>query len=183
MSMLGVELDLVKVLIHEGNYADLIDNFNCGIVYFNQFLEKSYKVYKDGLGVTRLIIDKKAHKIVGYYTLSCSAVLHIDGSETKSIPSIEITMFAIDSIYQDLLYKTEEPYVLSDYILWGIIAEIRDLSEIIGISYITLYAVKDAYKFYLRNGFFDFEQFMEPIYNKDVKGCIPMFINLTMVDN
>ena len=66
----------------------------------------------------------------------------------------------------------------SDYCLFYLFEIIDDICTHCGAAHIVLYSVKQAEGFYKRHHFERFKELMERPSNREIDGCIPMFINL-----
>jgi hypothetical protein len=171
-------------------------SFNAGNAYlsFNDFINKEVEGYtNDGEGVTYLVWNiqydtdgsEQSRDIVGYYTLSATAIPYIDrirldeeeikatgeefSSETCGIPALEIKMFAIDEKYQDLCYVYEgEDLPISAWILRNIVNYSHTLlEEVLGFKALFLHSLPEAESFYAMNGFNPMEVNMQPLHCVD----------------
>lgn len=153
------------------------DNFDCGNEEINNYLKD--KAIEDDIGLTYLVIDK-FNTVVGYCTIACSGITHKYQNNIRTIPSIEIRYFAIDSKLQKLQYdKTDKHYYFSDYVMSEFMYKCSEIAgNIIAARYIILYSVENAVKFYTRLGFCDFVEFFEPNKYRYIDGCKPMYIEI-----
>ena len=153
------------------------ENFDVGKEEINHYLK--HKELDDDIGLTYLVIDQYS-SVVGYCTIACSGITHRYQNNIRTIPSIEIRYFAIDSKLQKLQYdKTEEHYYFSDYVMSEFMYKCSEIAEnIIAARYIILYSVEDAIKFYTRLGFCDFAEFFEADKYRYIDGCKPMYIEI-----
>lgn len=153
------------------------DNFDCGNEEINNYLKN--KAIEDDIGLTYLVIDK-FNTVVGYCTIACSGITHKYQNNIRTIPSIEIRYFAIDSKLQKLQYdKTDKHYYFSDYVMSEFMYKCSEIAgNIIAARYIILYSVENAVKFYTRLGFCDFVEFFEPNKYRYIDGCKPMYIEI-----
>lgn len=104
-----------------------------------------------------------------------------------SLAAVKIDVFAVDRKYQKMHYNKEsetacdhdEHYYLSDYIMCRVIQHCNEISEEkVLVDYILLYADKHAKRFYDRNLFLEFEEYMQEEYNMEINKNIPMYIKL-----
>lgn len=73
----------------------------------------------------------------------------------------------------------DEHYYFSDDIMGTILEHCRNISEEGALArYIVLYADKDAYRYYERNGFQDYSEFMIKENNQEIMKNIPMYMQL-----
>ena len=172
-----------QVVLFQSKYinSDLINSFDCGNKDINDYLKKVDKVFNDGMGVTKLIINEDETKLIGFYTLASSSMLQTIDKYNRALPAIEIKMFAMDLKYQDILcYKDMEyeKYTFISALFSDIIDDIVDLSnDIIGIKYIILQSVPKAIKFYRRSSFYpihEVNEYLELPYDRFSTGCKEM---------
>jgi len=172
-----------KIVLFENKYSqlNLINTFDCGNEDINKYIKKVNEVYINGMGVTKLIVNKEETEIIGFYTLCSSAMLQIIDNHNRALPAIEIKIFAMDLKYQNILFykdMEDEKLTFSSAMFTDIIEDIVELSnESIGVKYIILHSVTDAIKFY-RRGFFvsinEINEFLELPYDRFSTGCKEM---------
>lgn len=163
------------------NKTHNIENFSCGAFGIDNFLQKeALEENKKGKSITRVI--KNIHdKIVGYYTINCSAVIDKSGGIIVYHPAIELKMFALHNDIRGEKYPQEgyEDFNYSYVMLWKVIEEITNITETtIGAEYIILYSVPYAFDLYNNNGFSPFTKYMEKNEDDFVGECIPMYLKL-----
>lgn len=169
---------------------DKIQGFSCGNEALDDFFHKELLVNghvntEDGLPYK--VVDKKNGNIISVFSLASSGVMVDVGKYTHVFPAIKIDVLAVSVPYQKLhmdeLSKMEdnpdEHYYFSDAIMCEIIKKCRFISEeIMTVDYIILYADKNAYRYYQRNRFNDFNKYMLSESNCEISANIPMFIKL-----
>ena len=73
----------------------------------------------------------------------------------------------------------DEHYYFSDDIIGNVISHCREISEEKALAdYIVLYADKKAYRYYERNGFHDYSDYMVKENNQEISKNIPMYMEL-----
>lgn len=123
-------------------------------------------------------------QIIAIVGLTMSGILHEQQRYRNLLPAIKIDILAVDHKYQKLHYDVEsleanDHYYLSDDILGQIIKYCREISEkYILAEYILLYADKNAIRYYERNGFSTFEEFMSEEYNMYINENVPMYMDI-----
>lgn len=155
----------------------LLKDFDCLDEGINNYLyEKAYKDDNLGLGNTHLLIDVTNNKLIGYYTLRNSVLIHdVGNNKTESIPTIEVYMFAIDKNYQGKIYKGDNKY--SDIMFNNLYQQCYNCRvEISGARFIALNSLKKAKNFYIRQYCDDVLDLVRLPYDKyvDMNNCITM---------
>ena len=111
---------------------------------------------------------------------------HMDGY-VKILPAIKIDVFAVDVKYQKLHLNEEsrasdepsEHFYFADKIMCDVVLKCRSINDNeITARYILLYADKKALRFYQRNSFGDFSDYMEREHNMETDANIPMYMEL-----
>jgi len=131
-------------------FVPLLKRFNCGEPSMDGFLKQWALEYdKIGEGKTFLLHDKAENLIVGYFTLKCSSISIFDeemDEESRVLPAIEISRFAIDNKYQDMHIGTT--------VFAAVIHLINKLKEeFIGVRLITLFAIPNPKVIHLYKNF------------------------------
>ncbi len=177
LSLYGVEIQFEFFKLSSSN-GSLLEDFDCGNSAINEYFHKECR--EDSGSVTYLAVDRSSGKIVGVACLACSGILHVIGQYRNTIPAISIKYFAIKSDFHKMKhYPEEDHFYFSDQVLCDLIRICYNISEnTIGAEYIILYAVPDAVKFYTRNGFKEFSEFMVPDNTRFLNECIPMYMRL-----
>ncbi len=131
--------------------------------------------------------DTQNQNTIAIVSLAASGILFRMSNFTQTLPAIKIDILAADKNYQKIHYDEDsekatdssEHYYFMDDIMGTIINHIRRISEEFAlVEYIILYAAKDAYHFYERNGFSDYTEYMEAECNQKIRDNIPMFFKL-----
>lgn len=185
----GEEISYDYSLIEPNDY-EALRTFDCGNKKLNDFIHN--EVIKNGVvnnedGLLYKVVDSKLNRIIGVVSLAASGILVTMTGFTKILPGVKIDVFAIDKMYQKLHYdknsadskKSSAHYYFSDEIMGIFIKRCNTISEQYAHArYITLYADKKAYRFYKRNFFKDFTEFMEKENNMEIRENIPMYMSL-----
>ncbi len=173
----GEEIDF-KLSLLSPSSVELLGDFDCGNGVINDYLKKDS--CGDGGCVTYLVVDKATRKIIGFASLACSGIHYCIGSYRHTLPAIEIKYFAITSGLHKLPQdRKEKHYYFSDRVLCELIRCCNDITErIIGAEYIVLYSVPEAVSFYRRNGFKEYDKFMNSDNIRFLEGCTPMYLVL-----
>lgn len=159
------------------NDIEFVQSFDCGNEIINNYLKEH--AYNDSKSTTSLIYDLSNNHVVSYYSLNCSGFVINSNSHIIIYPAVEIKMFAVDENYKHILFSSEDNFTLSDYIFSNVISKIYDFTEeYCGADKVILYSVPRAEKFYRKNGFKRFQDFMLQSESKFIDGCIPMYMNL-----
>lgn len=172
-----------KLVEYSSKYYDTVKKFKCGNSVIDDYIVNKAK---DDIGtVTYLVINADIPEVIGFISLSCSGIKHnfcadsgYSVSETKA--AIEIKYFAIASKFHKLLYDdSDEHFYFSDMVFCEALKKCRYISEnIIGAEYIMLYSVDTAKRFYKRNLFETFTEYMSRDNINFLEGCTPMYICL-----
>ena len=156
-----------------------VEKFKCGLSSLDSYIQQyAIKETEEGIATTKVIIGSKG-SIIGYYTISCSAIIDCTGGKQQYSSAIELKMFAINDKFRGKEYPDEEyeGFKYSEVILWKAIEDIDNIrKESIGAEYIVLYAVPHAVSLYSNNGFCKFTEYMNVNEDDFLEGCIPMFL-------
>lgn len=164
--------------------------FTCGNKKLDEHIHNS--VIQNGKiadedGLYFVFIDEKTNKIIGVVSLATSGIVFEQTNYMHVLPAIKIDVLAVDTNYQKLHYNKEseeaedhdDHYYFSDDIMGEIITHCRMISEFKALAqYIVLYADKKAERYYERNGFLCFEEFMVKENNQEINENIPMYMSL-----
>lgn len=158
-----------------------ISKFKCE----NREMERFFKneALKDNESVTYLSIDEERDVIVSILTISATAIFMMKPNKRKDynyfISAIEVKKFAVNTEYKHMKYSEDRDTTLSMELFMRYIDQIHIISqEIVGASKIVLYSVPEAYNFYKKCRFRDFDSFMQKDDTPYLKGCKPMFLSL-----
>lgn len=185
----GEEISYDYHLIKPGDYVAL-QAFSCGNEKLDKFIHDELIVNgevntEDGLPFK--VEDTSTRKIIGVVSLAASGIIFKVNNYTHVLPSIKIDVFAIDKAYQKLHYDEysksselpDEHYYFSDDVMGTFIKHCRDIAEEKAIAhYIVLYADKKAKRFYTRNLFNEFSEFMVKEKNMEIEANDPMYMKI-----
>lgn len=182
---ISYDFDLLKV-----EDGDSLQLFTCG----NERLDKHIRneVIKNGVvmnedGLYFKFIDSNTKKIIAVVSLASSGIIYKVSNYTHVLPAIKIDVLAVDEEYQKMHYNVEseiavnhnDHYYFSDDIIGNVISHCRKVSEEEALAnYIVLYADKKAYRYYERNGFHDYSDYMMKENNQEINKNIPMYMEL-----
>lgn len=184
----GEEITVEFKLLEVEDFEDLqpftcgnqkLDNHIHGLIQNNQICDDDglYFVFK----------DSETKEIVAISSLAASGIIFEQTNYTHVLPAIKIDILAVDVKYQKMHYDLEsevasdpnDHYYFSDYIMGQILCHCRNVAETgILANYILLYADKKAYRYYERNAFLDFEEYMVKENNQEINENIPMYMKL-----
>lgn len=169
-------------------WRDYLYSFNAGErnSTFTDFLFNEYQDYSEaGDGATYVIINTAGIRndnnpdIVGYFTISANAIPAISrvrddltgkvDEETWGIPVMEIKLFAINELYQDVFYESEELKApISAWCLLNLVDLANQfINTVMGFKALFLHSVPEAEEFYKRNGFIEIKENMIPLQEID----------------
>ena len=153
-----------------------------------------YHVIKDNIinnedGLYFKFTDISNNNIIAITSLASSGIIFNVGKYSHVLPAIKIDVLAVDKKYQKLHFDKEskysfdcnQHYYFSDEILGTIINHCRYISKnYILANYIVLYADKLAYRYYIRNRFLDYSEYMIQEENQEISKNIPMYFDLNV---
>ena len=168
--------------------------FSCGNDILDQYIRQDIfdegedgRVVKCEDGLHFKVLDVGTNEIVGFVSLATSGIIHKQGTYTHLLPAIKIDVFAIDERYQKMHYNQEseesdaadEHYYFSDDVMGTVLCHCREIDDNYAlVNYIILYADESAERFYRRNLFEDYREFMEQEHNQEISKNIPMYMEL-----
>lgn len=185
----GEEIAYDYCLIKPEDY-DILQAFSCGNEKLDGFIHKELIEHnevntEDGLPFK--VVDTSTGKVIGVVSLAASGIIYKVRNYTHVLPAIKIDVFAIDIAYQKLHYdvtsekseNADDHYYFSDDVMGTFIKHCRDISEQKAIAhYIVLYADKKAKRFYTRNFFNEFSEFMIKEKNMEIEANDPMYMEI-----
>ncbi len=185
----GEEISYNFKLLRVEDRADL-QLFTCGNQRLdnhirNDVIGKNEIVDEDGLYF--ICRDIETNDIIAVFSLASSGIIYKVDNYTHLLPAIKVDVLAVDEKYQKMHFdkfseETENPddhYFFSDDIMGTIIRHCRNVSEKdVLAGYIVLYADKKAYRYYERNGFQNYSEFMLKENNQEINQNIPMYMPL-----
>ena len=183
----GIQFKIERLTADTRNF---VGSFSCGNLEINDYINNEEAFY-DCETVTYLLLEKDDNdqftKLIGFLSLSCSAIIKdLDSVDSDGrpydelVPAALIEYFAITEEYHGMPYDQGEDITFSEVVFSMFIVRImRILKEFIGAQYIILCATKEAYNFYRKCNFGDFEEDMGYSNDPHTSDCIPMYL---MVD-
>lgn len=138
-------------------------------------------------GLPFKVWDVNTGEIIAVFSLASSGIVWRVDNFTHVFPAIKIDILAVDVNYQKMHMNIEskqsanpdEHLYFSDSIMCKIIMHCRDIAEKkVLAKYIILYADKKARRFYERNMFSDFNEFMDKEHNMEIVANDPMYMEL-----
>lgn len=169
-------------------YSEVLSNlndyclkyFDCGNEEINNHI-KRYASFSDAERFFAMI-DAATNRAICVYSLKATAITTEQSAREGAYyyPAIEIAIFAVDKNFQDTIYRCSgfEAYI-SDYMLCSVVDRIVGICRnSCAVQYIMLFSTYDAIRFYKRNKFKEFNQFMK---NNDsyIEYCQPMYLPLS----
>ncbi len=149
----------------------------------NEIFDEASLNTSDGLHFKVYINDTK--EIIGFFSLASSGITVQQENYSRTLSAVRIDVFAIDTKYQRLHWdedsknsvNPDEHLYFSDMIMAEVLKHCRDVdSSKMLIDYVILYAAKSKLRFYERNLFKSFNDFMIPDKNMEVNNSIPMYM-------
>lgn len=148
----------MKIDILRPQYTFLVNAFDCGDDYFNNFL-RSKDAFDNRIGTTYICLTPTEDKIIGYYNITGGSVDFITGNlRIKDSGAIHINYFAVTKAFQknvEFIHPSAGIKVYTSDILLNLciqtVQQIRD--HILGVGYITLSSSEAGLNLYERNGF------------------------------
>ena len=190
MSRYGEEISFDFNLLKVEDYDDLqpfvCNNEKLDNHIHNGIIQNGEIVDEDGLYFVFRNIDSK--EIVAIVSLASSGIVFEQTNYMHVLPSIKIDVLAVNINYQKMHYNKEseespypdEHYYFSDDIMGEIVKHCRKISESMALAnYIVLYADIKAHRYYERNGFLDFKEFMIKENNQEINKNIPMYMRIS----
>ena len=171
----GEEISYSFELVGVGDY-DSLQLFECTNERLDRhiredIIQNNVVMNEDGLYFK--FVDTYRDKIISIVSLASSGIIYKVDNYTHVLPAIKIDVLAVDKEYQKL------HYYFSDEIIGVVISHCRKISEEYALAdYVILYADKKAYRYYERNGFLDYSEFMIRENNQEVSKNIPMYLEL-----
>lgn len=168
--------------------------FSCGNDALDRFIHEDVIIkntrgfeVKSEDGLHFKIENTESKEIIGFVSLATSGIVNIVGHYMCTLPAVKIDVFAIDTRYQKMHYNEEskrngnpdEHYYFSDEVMGATISHIWGINDNYAlVNYVFLYADKEAKRFYRRNGFKDFGEYMLKENNQEINENTPMYYAL-----
>lgn len=157
-----------------------LGDFNCGNNEIDDYLKNRRKREEAFGAVTYIYKERRTEKVIAFASISCSGIRYEYQNVIQTIPAIEVRYFAVlNELHKMVFDKTDKHFYLSDKLFCDLIGKCREISvNHIGADYMILYAVPDAVRFYKRNAFKDYIEYMASDKNRYLEGCTPMYADL-----
>ena len=137
---------------------------------------------KEPQGLHFMVTNNSNGDVIAFVSLATSGIVFETGVHVEVLPSIKIDVIAVDKKYQKMPYYEdmgEDHCYLSDLIMSSVISHIRTIDEEYAlVDYIVLYADKNAERYYERNGFGHYSEYMIKENKMETNENIPMYMAL-----
>jgi len=171
----------IKLRKVEYRDMDMLSEFKCEKPSIRKFIQRGCLTSREN--VSYIFLDEENNAIIGFCSIRCGGISTIkydeeDNEYVTSLPSVEITYFAIDERYRSLRFDKESNkyQTLSQILFLKMLEIISDIStNNIGATHICLYSVPEAENFYKRCNFESFKNYMKRDEKPYIKDCVPMF--------
>jgi GNAT superfamily N-acetyltransferase len=152
-------------------YQKQIMSFHSAYTPLLQFLQADAFHYEEiGNTCTTLFFANDTNELVGFCSTKCSS-LKFKGEKIISLcPSVEVAALCIDDNYRYL--------GIGHAILNYTIQQVYTIQKIVGVQFITLFALPEAVAFYQKCDFCKLEKGIKVLYTSAHKYCIPMYFAL-----
>jgi Acetyltransferases len=162
-----------KPLSH--NYDNQIANFKSSHLPLLHFLKNdSFACEKTGNACISLFFEQETSTLVAFCATKCSS-LKVKGDKILSLcPSVEIAALCIDDRYRF--------QGIGQSILRHILYQINTIRNVVGVQFITLFAVQDAMNFYKKLGFKKLGHAGKVLFTSAHLRCVPMYITLPQIN-
>lgn len=163
-------------------YNHIVSSFDCRNTVINNFLKNGMALNKNE-GITYLMLSDDEDTVIGYYNISASRLDSVQNVGEDNIYEImgsaaKINYLAIHKDYQGKLIDIvgNKKIYFGDLLLDHCEQKILELSEKIGIIFITLCSTNEGYHLYHdRNDYEDFEDDMYMIVDENDKNCYKLY--------
>ena len=179
------ECDLIKP-----EDAEALRVFSCGNKNLDKFFHEELlindEVYVED-GLPYKYYNAESGEIYAIVSLAASGLIYHVDNYMKFLPAIKIDVIAVDQKYQKLHLNVEsessvnpeDHFYFSDKIMCEVVQKCRRIAENeIAARYILLYADQKALRFYERNYFCDFSEYMDREHNMEIDANKPMYLEL-----
>lgn len=174
---------------------DVIRKFNCGNQDMSEYLHfQAKKDAAESKCVTYVLVDSTKTRIYAYATISAYAMYYYedaekyhtkpmtdDGNVLVTIPSVEIKMFAIDKALKGqvayIMDSERKRHYSTIFFQWLLEMLYYMSMSVIGFQMIFLRANEEGYRLYSRNGFTEYDQYLDT-YDAKSGNCIPMIATM-----
>jgi len=167
-----MQIKLLKEVSHH-----LLSGFHCGNESIDTYFQS--QAVSDDDAVTYCFLDDDLKTIIALSSLSCNGIIVTSSKMIYTYPAVEIKMFAVNETFKHQCVPGGDGMHWSDYCFNITIAKIYEFTEkYCGASRMFLYAVPQAYNFYVRQGMRPFTDLLHGDDRMYLDGCIPMYMHL-----
>ena len=182
---IAYECDLIKPEDAEALRVFSCGNKNLDYFFHKELIAKGKVNVEDGLPYK--FYNTETGEIYAVVSLAASGIIHHIDGYTKILPAIKVDVLAVDTKYQKLHLNVEseastdadEHFYFADKIMCDVVKKCRAVAEKeVTARYILLYADEKALRYYQRNYFSDFTEYMEREHNMEIEANTPMYLEL-----
>lgn len=172
----------MKIVQYTKNIAELANRFDCGNIVLNNFLRDGSALDKNQ-GITYVMLSDNDNFIIGYYNIEAGRVdqaeqIHGQMFYKPMGGAININYLAIHKKFQGMQIAEENgrKIYLVDFLLRDCENRILELSQKVGVAFITLYSTEQGYHLYHeRNSYEEFEDDMNTFVQEGDKSCYKLY--------
>ena len=178
----GKDIDYSDLIIIQPEDREELQAFYCGNKILDNYIHNEIFEGVDPQGLHFMVKNTANNDIIAFISLATSGIVFETGIHVEVLPSIKIDVIAVDKKYQKMPYYEDmgdDHCYLSDLIMSSVISHIRKIDEEYAlVDYIVLYADKDAERYYERNGFGHYSEYMKKESKMETNDNIPMYMAL-----
>lgn len=178
----GKDIDYSDLIIIRPEDREKLQAFCCGNKILDNYIHNEIFENSDRQGLHFMVINNSNEDVIAFVSLATSGIVFETGIHIEILPSIKIDVIAVDKKYQKMPYYEDmgdDHCYLSDLIMASVIGHIRKIDEEYAlVDYIVLYADKDAERYYERNGFGYYSEYMKKENKMETNDNIPMYMEL-----
>ena len=179
----GKNIDYSDLIIIQPEDREKLQAFCCGNKILDNYIHNEIFEENYPQGLHFMVKNNSNDDVIAFVSLATSGIVFEEGTYTEVLPSIKIDVIAVDKKYQKMPYyedmDDDDHCYLSDFIMSSVIGHIREIDEKYAlVDYILLYTDKDAERYYERNGFGHYSEFMKKEKKMEINENIPMYMAL-----
>lgn len=178
----GKDIDYSDLIIIRPEDKEKLQAFYCGNRILDNYIHNEIFEENNPQGLHFMVKNNDNNDIIAFVSLATSGIVFENGVHVEVLPSIKIDVIAVDKKYQKMPYyedMDDDHCYLSDIIMSSVIRHIRKIDEEYAlVDYIVLYADKCAERYYERNGFGHYSEFMKKENKMEINDNIPMYMEL-----
>ena len=154
------------------HYEHQIMSFKSACTPLLRFLKTDAFTYEEaGNTCTTLFFDEDDNKLVAFCSIKCSSLKVKGGKLLNLCPSVEIAVLCVDDQYRYM--------GIGQAIITHTLQQIYKIKKIVGVQFVTLFALPDAVAFYQKLNFHKLSKIVKIFYALGHEGCIPMYLPLS----